>query len=357
MPRLSAVDAFQPAFERVKIMLFRPFHFTTWLKIGFIGWLAGATYSGFNFNVPSFPGQEGGSGGMGGKEAEQVLRTFLHDHWLLIVCFVAFVISLALLLTYLSCRFRFILFDSVLQADAQIGRGWRRYSRQGQQYLGFMVLFVLVFWVLLALIVGLPVWHAYQTGIFSAENPLPGLFRVLVPVLLGVFVLVIASAIVSTLANDFAVPLLALDELTLAGAWSVLKQMISAEPGAFAGYLGMKLVLSIAAGVLIGIAVVLAFLFLLIPGAIIAVGGFAMAKAMGPVIGVLLVIVGVFAAIALVIVLSLLATAPIAVFFTAYAFYFFGGRYPKLGGLLWPQPIPPPLSPFSSGVPAPPGTP
>ena len=356
MPRLSAIDAFRPAFERLRIMLFRPFRFTIWLKIGFIGWVAGASFGGFNFNVPSFPGQQGGTGG-GSKEAAQVLRTFLHEHLLLIVCAVAFLISLALLLIYLSCRFRFILFDSVLQGDAQIGRGWRRYSRQGQQYLGFMVLFLVVLWVLLALIVGLPLWHAYKTGIFSGDNPFPTLFRILVPVLLGVFVLAIVSAIVLSLANDFVVPLLALDEITLGDAWSVLTQMISAEPGAFAGYLGMKLVLSIAAGVFVGIAFILALLVLLIPGVILAVAGFAMAKALGPVIGLLLAIIGVFAAVALVIVLSLVATAPVAVFFTAYAFYFFGGRYPKLGGLLWPQPIPPPPSPFSTGIPAPQRTP
>jgi hypothetical protein len=39
--------------------------------------------------------------------------------------------------------------------------------------------------------------------------------------------------------------------------------------------------------------------------------------------------------------LALILTAPISVFFTSYALYFFGGRYPKLAALLWPSPIPP----------------
>jgi hypothetical protein len=35
--------------------------------------------------------------------------------------------------------------------------------------------------------------------------------------------------------------------------------------------------------------------------------------------------------------LALILTAPISVFFTSYALYFFGGRYPRLAALLWPQ--------------------
>jgi hypothetical protein len=41
MNRLSAIDAFGPAFARVRAMLFRPFRLGTWLKMGLIGLLGG----------------------------------------------------------------------------------------------------------------------------------------------------------------------------------------------------------------------------------------------------------------------------------------------------------------------------
>jgi hypothetical protein len=41
-----------------------------------------------------------------------------------------------------------------------------------------------------------------------------------------------------------------------------------------------------------------------------------------------------------VLLLTMFLSAPFTVFFTSYAFYFFGGRYPKLGALLEPQPSP-----------------
>jgi hypothetical protein len=352
MFRLSAVDAVSPAFERMRAMLFRPFRFKTWLKIGFIGWLAGAGSGGFNFNVPSSWGRGGGGGGTAGQDVEQTIRAFFSEHLLLIVLIVAVAILIGLGLLYLACRFRFILFDSVLQKDPQIGRGWQRYGRQAYRYLGFMLGFMVASALVLALVVGLPVWHAYKKGVFQSNSPLPGILSILVPVLLGVFLFVVVTAIISSLANDFTVPMLALDDMTLSGAWSMLKEMISAEPWAFAGYLGMKLVLSIAAGIALAIAAVVTVLLLLIPGLIIAIVGVAIVKAaggFGSALGILLAVLGGLAVFALILLLSMLAAAPVVVFFTSYAFYFFGGRYPRLGTLLWPQPpapvTPPPLVP------------
>lgn len=354
MPRLSAIDAIRPAFEQMQLMLFRRFSFKTWLKIGFIGWLAGgASFSGnFNYRVPSFPGSEGGDVG---KDAARMIRSFLSEHMLLIIIGVAFIMFLGLIFFYLSCRFRFILFDSVLQKDADIGRGWARYGRPAHRYLGFMIAWLLVSWALLALILVPPFWRIYKNGIFGSDNPFPDLFRILAPALLGVFVFVIVGAIVTSLAHDFGVPLLALDDLTIGDAWSQLRQMISAEFGAFAGYLGMKLVLSIGAGIVVAIASVIIFVVLLIPGVILAVVGVVIAKAAGPVVGIILAVIGVFVGIALTLSISMLVTAPVAVFFTAYSFYFLGGRYPKLGALLWPEPIaPPPSSWLPAATPPPP---
>src|SRR4051812_48418271 len=63
MNRLSAIDSFAPAMERVTRMLFRPFRLKTWLKIGFIGLLSGGVArlnSSFNFRPPVFPSRGGG---------------------------------------------------------------------------------------------------------------------------------------------------------------------------------------------------------------------------------------------------------------------------------------------------------
>jgi hypothetical protein len=49
--------------------------------------------------------------------------------------------------------------------------------------------------------------------------------------------------------------------------------------------------------------------------------------------------------------LTIFLYALAATFFTSYALYFFGGRYPKLGEIQWPNPPPPPLPPrYSDAV-------
>jgi hypothetical protein len=94
---------------------------------------------------------------------------------------------------------------------------------------------------------------------------------------------------------------------------------------------------------------------LLIPGVIIVVVIVAAVKSLGPVgaaLGILLGAIAILALVALTFTVALLSIAPTAVFFTAYSLYFFGGRYPKLGAILWPAP-PPRVSPPPRVVPAP----
>lgn len=339
-------------------MLFRRFHFKTWLKLGFIGWLAGGASGSFNLNVPSFPrGGSGESGGLpggladAGKNAAEIVRSFLQHYWPLIVLMGVLILALGLLMIYLSCRFRFILFDAILEKDAQIRRGWARYGRPAQRYFAFTICFLLLSTAALILIVGLPLWHAYKRGVFHSEN-LSAILGVLASLILGVLAFVIVSAIIGSLAGDFGVPILALDDSTLGGAWSVLRRMIAAEPWAFAGYLGMKLLLTIGAGIITAVAGIFIFVILLIPGIILVVIGAIIFKLAGPVAGIILAVIGVLLALALALLISMLLTAPVSVFFTSYALSFLGGRYPKLGALLWPPP-PAPIAPPATSPPPP----
>lgn len=348
MPLLSATNAIEPALEQAKSMLFRPFRFKTWLKIGFIGWLAGGASGGFNINVPSFPG---GSGSSEGGDVAQNVRVWLHEHILLIVLIAVVAMIMALLLMYVSCRFRFILFDSIVNKDANIGRGWKRYGAQALRYFGFLLSFIFIFFTAVVLIVALPIWHAFSRGTLGGNDPM-AILRVVLLILLGAFVFIVAGAIIMSLANDFGVPLVALDDMSVGDAWRALKHMVSAEPWAYAGYLGMKFVLSIAAGLAVAIPFIIGLVILLIPGVILVLLGVAIAKALGPVAAIALAAIGGLVGFTLLLMLTLLATAPVTVFFTSYSLHFFGGRYPKLGALLWPEPPAPAAPPLL--VPPPP---
>lgn len=350
MNRLSAIDAFGPAFARVGAMLFRPFRLGAWLKIGLIGLLGGGAVvasGGFNFRVPAVP--SGGNRGDLPPETEDIFRAIrsihLADYFHIFVIVIAVIIVFALLFLYLFCRFRFILFDTVVTGQPAIGRGWLKYESQANRYFGFWLAFRLLSWAAMFLIVGMPLWHAYKSGVFSGDNSLPAFFAILASIALAAIAASIVLAVVSTLAKDFVMPVLALDDLSIGDAWSAVWRVVASEPGAWAAYMGMKLLCALGSGIALSIAFVIVMLpaaiVIGIPvGVLIAVGILAY-KSIGAVAGIIICGIALLLAAAGFICLLLILTAPVSVFFTSYALYFFGGRYPKLAALLWPQPIPP----------------
>lgn len=149
-------------------------------------------------------------------------------------------------------------------------------------------------------------------------------------------------------------PIMALDDLLLGDAWSALWRVIASEPGAWLGYLGMKVVLAIGAGIVLAIAGFIAMLPALviigIPVSFLVVPGVFVLKAGATAGAVILFVIAGALAITGIVCLYMILIAPLTVFFPAYAFYFFGGRYPKLGALLWPQPVPPAPVPQMAGT-------
>ncbi len=311
--------------------------------MGLIGWLAGELF-GFNagFRVPAFPG--GGTRRIPPSPSPNV-------HWpsVNIVLLVAFLIVVAvllgLLLTFLHSRFRFILFDSVLYKDVSVSRGWNAYRSQGLRYFGFWLLFSLIFFAGFAAIVGVPLWNAYHRGMFGGgQANLEEIVVLFGSLFLALFFFFIVVYVLGTLAKDFLVPLMALDDLSIGEAISALAKMIKADPGAFAGYIGMKLVLYIVAGMILAVAVGIIFLILMVPAGMVALMTYGVLKTSGGALGVGMIIAAVLFGSLLAGVgvgLGLLCAAPVSTFFAAYSLFFFGGHYPKLGARLGPEQPPP----------------
>ncbi|MBZ5530457.1 MAG: hypothetical protein LAO20_03410 [Acidobacteriia bacterium] len=360
-PRLSPIDAISPAFQRLADMLFRPFRVSRWVKIGFIGWLAGGGAGGslnYNTSRPSFPaGMEKFDPFKDLPKAMAMVQAWLVGHLVLVVLVAALVVLLSLAFGYLSCRFRFIQLDAVLTRDPAIKRAWRQYGPQTNRFFGFWAIFMLASWLALFFIIVRPLWMALKSGGFS-KDPLGALFGLLATLLLGLLIFGLVAGIITTLANDFVVPLLAIEDLSLGEAWSYLGTLVSAEPGAFAGYMGMKLVLYIVGGIASSVIFLICFLILLLPMLLLVFIGILAATALktlgaaGAILGAVLAVVGALVGVALILLLTMLAIAPFAVFFTSYSVYFLGGRVPRLGAILWPAPPVPP-APLPAGMPPP----
>lgn len=149
------------------------------------------------------------------------------------------------------------------------------------------------------------------------------------------------TALVHVLTKDFVVPQMALEGIGAIEGWRRLWPMMKAEKGGYAGYVGMKIVLAIMAGIVIGIVGVILGLMIAIPTAALSVVAVLTGKSVGLTWNALTITVAVVVGCVLFAVfmyLIALIAVPAIVFFPAYSIYFFAARYQALGLVLNPPP-------------------
>lgn len=345
---ISAVDAISPAFRHTKQQLLQPFRAGQWARLALVGLLAGELSSGggcnSNFQVPRHTG--GGNQflatGLSGVDPSLYLGLIA----LLVVLGVVFWV----LLIYSNSVMRFILFDSVVERECHIRRGWSRRTGAGFRYFVWQLLFCFVSIAGFVILLGIPAAIALALGWLKQPKDH------IVPLVLGGIVLFflllaffVCVMVVMVLTKDFVVPQMALEEISAFESWRRLLPMLKQEKLGYAGYLGMKIVMALGAAVLVGIVTFIILLIILIPVGGLGVVAVLGAKAAGLTWNLytitLAVVVGCMVVVTILYAFSLLSV-PVFVFFPAYSIYFFAARYRALALVLYPAPPePPPLPP------------
>jgi hypothetical protein len=337
----NAIDAISPAFHHMKRQIFSPFRFGQWVRLAIVGFLAGEMGGGgggvgnmnFPLNLPS-----------DGSQQFQAPDIFGGNPLLFaigVALLVVLVVVLWIVLLYVNSRMRFVLFDSIIAGECHVRQFWRQRGEPAFRYFIFQILFFLVVLFGLALLFAPPLLLAAALGWF--ENPREHILGFV----LGGIVLVllflasmIAIALVHILTKDFVVPQMALDGASVSQGWSRLWSMMETERLGFAGYLGMKFVMAIAAAILVGIIAFIGLLILLIPiggvSAVAVLGGGAIGLTWNPVTIAIAIVVGVIAILLVLFVVSLISV-PAIVFFPAYSVHFFAARYAPLRMALYPE--------------------
>ncbi len=353
---VSAVDCVQPALQHTRQQLFSPFRWGQWSRLALVGILAaelhvgGCGFGNLGNHWPQIPHKDGSTlipssaspFGVPPFNSAHMSQHIAQLLGLIIVGFVA-IFVLAFLFLYISSVFRFILFDSVLQRRCSIGEGWHKWRRAGGRFFLWQIVFQIAVSLFFALLVGIPLALALAAG--WANDFQQHVVRMIAGVilLLGlVFVSFVAAIVVQVLARDFLVPIMALEDLDFADGWHRLLGILGREKGAFTVYLLLKLVLSIAAGIIFSILAVVPALLIVIPAVVAFFAGRAAGLGWSVTTVSLAIILGT-ALLFLLLYLIALVCVPATVFFPAYALYFLAGRYPALDAILHPAPPPPPL--------------
>lgn len=351
---ISAPDAIEPAFRHAKEQLLRPFRFGQWVRLAFVGLLAGEMGSsgGFNFNYPfntpktpraPYQGSHAFLGGFPPQLAEHAAFFAV-----LIAVLIVGGIVLVVLFTYISSVMRFILFDSIVDRECHIRAGWTRRKEPGFRLFVWQLCFMLATLVVFLLVVGIPLARAWALGWFThVRDHVLGFVLGGIILFLVLLVLLVLAAVINVMTKDFVVPQMALENIAVMEGWRRLWEWIKNEKGGYAGYIGIKIVLAIGAAIALAIVTVIAFFALAIIMGLVGAAAFFGGKAAGltwnPYTIALAVVLGCIALAILVFVAAMIAV-PVIVFFPAYSIYFFAPRYAPLASLLWPEP-PVPVAP------------
>ena len=156
---INFTRAFDSAWERMHVILFRPFDFGKWCAIGLSAFLAGFLQGGNGFNT-SFNTNNFNNGTFNKYSGGQTPKFDLHQFnsnlthaissmqvgliVLISLVIIALVLSFILLLYWLGARGQFMFLDNIVRNRGAISWPWQFYARQANSLFGFYLLFLVI---------------------------------------------------------------------------------------------------------------------------------------------------------------------------------------------------------------------
>jgi len=267
--RPSVAEAVDRAWQRMRVVLFRPFSLTRWLGIGFCAWLASfGSGNGANFQER---GSEGGSGkSLLDELARKVVEFFNNPVQLSAVTIgVLFVLVIYVLILRLKSRGDLMFVRRWYYPDDTLGECWRESRGSADKFFGWR----LRFYGLLLLAALLNAGYFYKSFllpyvhcgcvwdmVYAQSLAVTGVTAVMLW-----FVLVIGESF----GVDFVVPILYWHDVTVAQAWRKVFKLCNQFPGAVILYmltlLGMWICFALALVLAVLLTCCIAALPLIIP--------------------------------------------------------------------------------------------
>jgi hypothetical protein len=256
---LSVVEPVGKAFEWTLRVLFRPLDPGKWFTIGFCAWLAFFGESGGGFHVPGGGGHGRHGGGDLRAQWDEFHRFLMANlYWIIPVVAAVMILSIALMVLFiwLSSRGKFMFLHCVAQDKAEVSWPWNHYGGSGNSLFRFRLVVALLTFVVILPFVCLAGFALIRLFMHSHSEFDLGLFLLLVGSVLLIFLLAIVCWVVKRIIEDFLVPIMYQRGILWREGWSETAALISGNAGVFILYFLFRIVLGIAAGIVV-LAVVL----------------------------------------------------------------------------------------------------
>ena len=255
---INVVEPVSPALEHVKRMLFQPFDLGKWFIIGFCAWLAylgeaGCGSGSGNYNF----GNHSGRSGTDFRHALEEARDYLLNNLDWIVPLAAFlivvVLGLGLLFLWLNSRGKFMFLHCVALNRAEVTEPWNKFASEANSLFWFRLVLALAGMILTLPLLGIIAVMILKM-IYQGEPDLAGILTA-IGLGLALFLVAIVFAIIRKFTVDFVVPIMRLRQSKCLAAWKEFSGLLAARFWQFVLYLLFQIVLGMAIGILIVMAV------------------------------------------------------------------------------------------------------
>ena len=241
MYSISAADAISPAVERTKALLFRPFKWGTFLKLGLVALIT----EGLGSNLRS-----SSRGGNGSSSSNGPMIYSLKDippQWIAGgVAALLLVIVICAAIYYLITRLRFAFFHCLVTNTREIRPGWELYKEQASRFFWLNIVVGVCFLLLMGLI-AIPFvagfWRVFHDMPPGGHPDFGMLFGLILPLLPIIFLLVVTAIALDIILRDWMLPHIALEDASAGEAWGSVWARIKAEKGQFFAYALLRLIL------------------------------------------------------------------------------------------------------------------
>lgn len=260
---INFTQAFDLAWERMHVILFRPFDLGKWCAIALGAFLAAlpeggngfnpsfntnSWHSGNNLNFTSSPLPKISIGQLNTNVNHLVQGMQIGFIVLITVAVAACFLAVMVLLYWLGARGQFILLDNLVRNRGAVTWPWHYYQRQANSVLGLYLLlmlfsiFLFVPVLVVAVLMGLPLLQAHRLpeGSEIITFTIVGVVYVLCAIVFGVVFFVF---------REFGIPLMFRQGLLARPAfWASLK-LIQKHPGSIAVFVLLRLAIFVAVAV------------------------------------------------------------------------------------------------------------
>jgi hypothetical protein len=255
---ISYSEPLVSGFNRMKKSLFQPFNLSKWINVGFTAFLAGLADCG------------GGSSGGGNSNIGNKMESFdwnefysfpsiaqdwliEHPFWFaLIITGLLFLVVIAMIITWVSSRGKFMFLQNVVKNEDEIVKPWNEFRKEGNSLFWWQFIYgwiVLLIFVLLA-IYGFGVAKNIHNGVLPEVSKISFIIGFIVTII----ALFIIFGYISLFLNDFIVPVMYKYRISATKAWSKFLSLTLSNPGAFIVYGLFVLVLTIAIVIIVLVA-------------------------------------------------------------------------------------------------------